>query len=114
MPQLRQGSRIMLGFAVAGSKFDGTGLTNEQIVQTHVALLGRGVLEPEPRCTEGFPPLCMGEALELRAGDRASVWTLKVVDRLRLWIGRRLVALGWRMTFGEDLNQRGYGVSAPI
>jgi len=53
----------MFGFAVAGSKFDGTGLTNEQIWQTHVALLGLGVPEPELRFVKGFPPLCMGEAL---------------------------------------------------
>ncbi len=70
----------MLGFAVAGSKFEGTGLTNEQIVQTHVALLGLGVLEPGPGYIEELPPLCMGKALELRVGDRASLWRFKVVD----------------------------------
>lgn len=70
----------MFGFAVAGSKLDGTGLTNEQIVQTHVASLGLGVLEAEPRYMEGLPSLCMGEAPESRAGDCASIWSFEIAD----------------------------------
>ncbi len=69
-----------MGFAVAGSKFDGTGFTNEQIVQTHVALLGVGVLGPEPRLARGLPLLYMGEALKFRAEERASLWRSEVVD----------------------------------
>lgn len=42
MPQARHGDRCVLAVAVAGSKFDGTGLENEQIGHIHVALTGFG------------------------------------------------------------------------
>lgn len=38
MPHARHGGSGVRAFAVAGSKFDGTGLEKEHIGQTHVAL----------------------------------------------------------------------------
>lgn len=38
MPHARHGAKGVRAFAVAGSKFDGTGLEKEQMGQTHVAL----------------------------------------------------------------------------
>jgi len=38
IPQARHGGRGVLAFAIDGSKFEGTGLENEQIGQIHVAL----------------------------------------------------------------------------
>ena len=73
MPQLRHGGIDMFEFAVAGSKFEGTGLENEQIVQTHVALLGLGVLDPDLAFERGLEPRCIGEALELREGECAAI-----------------------------------------
>lgn len=46
MPQDWHGGSGVLAFAVAGSKLGGTGLENEQITQTQVALLGWGVFAP--------------------------------------------------------------------
>lgn len=42
MPHARQGDNGVCAFAVAGSKFDGTGFEKEQIGQIHVALASRG------------------------------------------------------------------------
>lgn len=42
IPQARHGGSGVCTFAVAGSKLDGTGFENVQIVQTHVAVLGGG------------------------------------------------------------------------
>ena len=39
MPQAKQGGNGVRAFAVAGSKFDGTGFENEHIGHTHVALM---------------------------------------------------------------------------
>ena len=72
IPQLRHGGNDMFEFAVAGSKFEGTGLENEQIVQTHVALLGLGVLDPDLAFGKDLEPRCIGEALELRGGEGAA------------------------------------------
>lgn len=52
-------------FAVAGSKPGGTGLEKEHITQTHVALLGGGVLG----ICHGLPPRWLGEEVKLRGGD---------------------------------------------
>lgn len=43
MPHARHGGSGTAAVAVAGSKFDGTGLENEQIGQIHVTLTGFGV-----------------------------------------------------------------------
>lgn len=73
IPQLKQGGRGVFEFAVAGSKLAGTGLAKEQIVQTQVALLGLGVLDPEPGAAKGHAPRWIGEALELREGEYAAI-----------------------------------------
>jgi hypothetical protein len=39
MPHAKHGGKGVFVFAVAGSKFEGTGFENEQIGQIHVALL---------------------------------------------------------------------------
>ncbi len=56
IPQLKQGGSGICEFAVAGSKLEGTGLAKEQIMQTQVALLGLGVLDPEFGCVGGLVP----------------------------------------------------------
>lgn len=60
MPQAKHGGRGVFAFAVAISKFVGTGLENEQIEQIQVALLELGVLAPLPT------PRGIGEEVELR------------------------------------------------
>ena len=63
----------MFAFAVAVSKFAGTGFENEQMVQTHVALLCLGVLDPDPVPEKGLAPRCTGDAVKLRERDCASL-----------------------------------------
>lgn len=43
MPHAKQGGRGVYMFAVVMSKFEGTGLEKEQMVQIHVALLSLGL-----------------------------------------------------------------------
>jgi len=43
IPHARQGGRSDDGLAIAGSKFDGTGLEKEHIGQIQVALIGLGL-----------------------------------------------------------------------
>lgn len=45
IPHARQGGKWVAALAVAGSKFDGTGLENEHMGQIHVALTGFGAIE---------------------------------------------------------------------
>ena len=71
-PQVTHAGRGVFEFAVAGSKFAGTGLENEQIVQTHVAAFGLGVLDPGPVLERGLAPRFIGDAVELRREDCAS------------------------------------------
>lgn len=80
IPQLKQGGRDICELAVAGSKLLGTGLAKEQITQTHVALFGLGVLDPELKRIEGLAFRYMGEALELLEGDCAADWGLRLAD----------------------------------
>ena len=80
IPQLRHGGIGIFEFAVAGSKFDGTGLENEQIVQTHVAVLGLGVLDPDAAFENGLPPRCIGDAFELRAGECVTICGWGTID----------------------------------
>ena len=68
-PQVTHAGRGICEFAVAGSKFAGTGLENEQIVQIQVAALVLGVLEPDVVLEKGLPPRYTGDAVELREGD---------------------------------------------
>ena len=68
-PQVTHAGRGVLEFAVAVSKFAGTGLEKEQIVQTHVAVLDLGVLDPDPLFEKGLAPRCTGDVVELREGD---------------------------------------------
>ena len=72
-PQVTHAGRGVLEFAAAGSKFAGTGLENEQIVQTHVAALGLEVTDPDAALEKGLPPRCTGDAVKLREGDCASL-----------------------------------------
>ena len=94
----------MFGVAVAVSKLDGTGLENEQIVQTHVALLGLGVLRPDPAPGNGLLTPCIGDALGLREGELA-ICELEENDRLRLGMSDGLAALGYRVTLADDLRK---------
>ena len=89
---------------MAVSKLDGTGLENEQIVQTHVALLGLGVLRPDPALGKGLLPPCTGDALGLREGEPA-ICELEKVDGLRVGTSDGLAALGYRVTLAEDLRK---------
>ncbi len=70
-PQVTHAGRGAFEFAVAGSKLAGTRLEKEQIVQTHVAVLDLGVLDPDPVLEKGLAPRCTGDAVELREGDCA-------------------------------------------
>ena len=72
-PQVTHAGRGVFEFAVAGSKVAGTGLEKEQIVQTQVAVLGLGVLDPDPELGNGLAPVCTGDAVELREGDCADL-----------------------------------------
>lgn len=72
-PQVTHAGKGVFELAVAGSKFGGTGLENEQIVQTQVAALGLGVLEPDAVLEKGLAPRYIGDAVELREGDWASL-----------------------------------------
>ena len=89
---------------MAVSKLDGTGLEKEQIVQTHVALLGLGVLRPDPALGKGLLTLCIGDALGLREGE-LTICVLEKADELRVGIIDGLAALGYRVTLAEDLRK---------
>lgn len=84
----------MLEFAVPGSKFEGTGLENEQIVQTHVALLDLGVLDPEPGAANGLAPRWTGDPWKPREGDCPDLCPVEEVNSLEFWIDDLLAALG--------------------
>lgn len=71
-PQVTHAGRGVFEFAVVGSKFVGIGLENEQIVQTHVAAFGLGVLDPDPVLERELAPRSTGDAVELRKRDCAS------------------------------------------
>ena len=68
-PQVTHAGRCVFELAVAGSKFPGTGLENEQIVQIQVAALGLGVVDPDGLLEKGLAPRYTGDAVELREGD---------------------------------------------
>lgn len=104
-PHVTHAGRGVFEFAVAGSKFAGTGLENEQIVQTHVAVLGLGVLNPGPVLENGLAERCTGDEVELREGDCAAVCGLIIVERLRLWMDVRLGAFGCKVILGEDFKK---------
>lgn len=89
---------------MAVSKLDGTGLENEQIVHTHVALLGLGVLRPDPALGKGLRAPCIGDALGLREGEPATCG-LEKVDGFRVGMSDGLAALGYRVTLADDLRK---------
>ena len=89
---------------MAVSKLDGTRLENEQIVQIHVALLGLGVLRPDPALGKGLLPPCIGDALALREGEPV-MCGLEKVEGLRVGMSDGLGALGYRVTLAEDLRK---------
>ena len=89
---------------MAVSKLDGTGLENEQIVQTHVALLGLGVLRPDPALGKELLPPCIGDALGLREGEPATCG-LERVDGFRVEMNDGLATLGYRVTLADDLRK---------
>ena len=72
-PQVTHAGRGVFEFAAAGSKLAGTGLENEQIVQTHVAALGLEVPDPCATLEKGLAPRCTGDAVKMREGDCASL-----------------------------------------
>ena len=73
MPQAKQGGKGVWIFAVAVSKFAGTGLEKEHIGQTHVAVLCLGELDADPPLEIELVPRCIGEAVELREGESAAL-----------------------------------------
>ena len=79
-PQVTHAVRGVFEFAVVVSKFAGTGLENEQIVQTHVATLVLGVPDPEGLLEKGLTPRCAGDTVELREGDCPSLRGLMIVE----------------------------------
>ena len=111
IPQLRQGGIDIFGVAVAVSKLDGTGLENEQIVHTHVALLGLGVLRPDPALGKGLLPPYIGDALGLRDGEPATC-ELEKVDGLRFEMSDGFAAFGYRVILADDLRKPACNSSA--
>ena len=80
MPQFKQGGRGVFELAIVGSKFAGTGLENEQIVQIHVAWLGLGDVDPEPGTAKGFESWLTGDALELHGVNVAHIGLSDVIN----------------------------------
>lgn len=75
MPHARQGGSGVCAFAVAGSKFDGTGLENEHIGQIHVALAaGAGAADGATE-RKGLP--CRGGGVAVALADGVSVAKLE-------------------------------------
>lgn len=95
IPQARQGGRGIWAFAVAGSKFEGTGFEKLQMVQTQVAVLALGASAGGAR--NGLCGCCDGEAASLLEG---------VVPRAGEFDRReaRFVGFGINVTFGEDFK----------
>ena len=79
-PHVTHAGKGVFELAVAGSKFADTGLENEQIVQTQVAALGLGVLEPDALLENGLTPRYIGDAVELREGDCTSLCEVEMVE----------------------------------
>jgi hypothetical protein len=69
IPQFKQEGKIIFEFAVPGAKLEGTGLEKEQIVHTHVELLGLRVLDPDLGIENGLAPRWIGDVLELCDGE---------------------------------------------
>lgn len=95
MPHAKQGGRGVCAFAVAGSKFEGTGFEKLHIVQTQVAEVfggsaGAGRKGLSDRGT-GEAVLFLGEPVA-PAGD---------LD----WTEERFEGLGIKVTLGEDLRK---------
>lgn len=92
MPQAKHGGRGLCAFAVAGSKFAGTGFENEHIGHIHVAeLVGEG-----SGLGKWKPPSLFdkGEAVVLLEGPI-----------MRFCIDDRLDGFGKRVIFEEDLRK---------
>lgn len=99
IPQARHGGSGVCALAVVGSKLEGTGLEKLQMVQTHVAGLAGvdstgGMRSPLSSCRAG-------DELLLRAGPSPR-------PEGRGWNEARFVALGIRVTLGEDLRKPPY------
>lgn len=98
IPQAKHGGRGVWTFAVRGSKFDGTGFENVQIVQTHVAVLAEG--------------WSTGGALGLSArwSGEAVPFLDSVEPRLgeRVCSDDRLEGLGIKVTFADDFRNPAY------
>lgn len=82
-------------FAVAGSKFEGTGFENVQMVQTHVAVLGGGC--STGGALKGLSARCSGDAVPLRGGVNPRPGERDCSDD-------RLDGLGTKVTFADDLR----------
>lgn len=91
IPQAKHGANGLCAVAVAGSKFEGTGLENEQIGHIQVAELageGSGVGK-----WKLLPVIDKGDAVVLLEG------------LLRCWADGRLEGLGTRVIFAEDFKK---------
>jgi hypothetical protein len=99
MPHARQGGRGVWTFAVAGSKLDGTGFENVQIVQTHVAVLAGGW--STGGALNGLSARCCGDAVPFRDG---------VVPRPgeRDCSDDRLEGFGIKVTLADDFRNPAY------
>jgi hypothetical protein len=84
MPHARHGGNGVRAFAVAGSKFDGTGFEKEQMGHTQVALGGSAAGGAGDRCPSGVL-----ESVDA-GGPRES----------------RFAGLGYRVILGEDLRRK--------
>jgi hypothetical protein len=100
IPHARHGGSGVWTFAVAGSKLDGTGLENVQMVHTQVAVLGGG-------CStggglSGLSDCCSGEDVPLLDGAEPSPGERDCNDV-------RLEGLGMSVTLAEDFRNPACG-----
>lgn len=95
IPHARQGGRGVWMFAVAGSKFDGTGFEKLQMVQTHVAVLEEGgSIEADRR---GLSDRWRGDAVPFLDGVDESAGKRDCSED-------RLESFGIKVTLGEDFR----------
>ena len=102
IPQARHGGKGVRAFAVAGSKFDGTGFEKLHIVQTHVAALASEEVSTGTG-RKGLSVRGTGDELLFRGGP-VPVPVAGDLD----WSEERLFGLGTSVTLAEDLRKPAY------
>lgn len=101
IPHARQGGRGVWTFAVAGSKLEGTGFENVQIVQTHVAVLAGGW--STGGALNGLSARCSGDAVPFRDGVDPRPGERDCSDD-------RFDGLGIKVTLADDLRNPACGL----